>query len=93
MIVYLIFDFPAVEEIEYLHHDEGVEDEGEMSGVDFCLLIDCMIIFVAWDCVITAAADSASLHSVVPFPGGVGGELCLIIGIGIFWNKFFSPEN
>ncbi len=47
MIVYLIFDFPAVEEIEYLHHDEGVEDEGEMSGVDFCLLIDCMIIFVA----------------------------------------------
>lgn len=47
MIVYLIFDFPAVEEIEYLHHDEGVEDEGEMSGVDFCLLIDWVIIFVS----------------------------------------------
>ena len=31
---YFIIDFAAVDKIEELHHDKGIEDEGEMSGVD-----------------------------------------------------------
>ncbi len=38
--------FTAVHEIEHLHHDEGVEDEGEMPGVYVELLENWVVVFL-----------------------------------------------
>ena len=42
--MYLILDFSAVDEVEDLQHDEYVEDEGEVTGVDACRCLDCLVV-------------------------------------------------
>lgn len=39
-------EFPAVEEVEHLHHHECVEYEGEVPRVDVQLLVDYFVVFL-----------------------------------------------
>jgi hypothetical protein len=39
--------FAAVEEIENLHHNECVEDEGEVSRIDAVAVVDCLVVRMA----------------------------------------------
>ena len=46
---YLIVDFAGVYEVEDLHHDEGIEDEGSMSWINSSILEDIFVVYFASD--------------------------------------------
>lgn len=66
-------DFASVEEIEYLHHDKSVENEGEMTRIYFCFIVNIRIVMISIDlehptrncmaicCVFVALQESWSL--------------------------------
>jgi hypothetical protein len=41
---YLLMKFTAVEEVEDLHHDKGVEDKGEVPRVEVEFILDGLIV-------------------------------------------------
>ena len=44
---YLLVKFTAVEEVEDLHHDKGVEDKGEVPRVEVEFILDGLIVNIA----------------------------------------------
>ena len=86
-------DFAAVEEVEDLHHYEGVEDEGEMSGLDVSGVVDSLIVAVTRDGDESARADSASNDTVFPLPLRVSRKVFGVVTIRVLRYKVLSPEN
>lgn len=69
-------EFFGIEEVEDLEHDEGIEDEGEMSGNDHGLLVNSLIIPSSIDLFHSSASDGSTDNSVVPFVIRMGGKDC-----------------
>lgn len=68
--------FFGIDEVKDLEHDEGVEDEGEVSRDDHGLLINILVVPAAIDVFHSTTSDSTADNTVVPFVFGVFGENC-----------------
>ncbi len=64
----------AVDKVEDLKHDEGVENKGKVSGIDFGLIVDRAIVGVSVDVNHSTATNCPSNYAIVPFPRGVSSE-------------------
>lgn len=92
-IKYLIVDFAAVDEIEDLHHDEGIEDEGEVSGVDSESIEGSFVVSISRNSHDPATADSTSYLAVVPFPLRVGGEVLSVKAVDFLRDEGLPCED
>ena len=72
--MYLFVKFFAVEEVEDLHHDEGVEDKCEVSGDDFVFCENWVVVMLPTDCSHSSASNCASDDTVCPLVFWVVGE-------------------
>ena len=87
-------DFACVDEIENLHEYKDVENEGEMARIIASCVKGCEIIVRSIDIVKSAAADSASYYTVVPFVLWMVLIYELVVeGVHLFRNKPFSIKN
>jgi len=59
-------DFAAVEEIEHLKHDKGVEDEGEVPRVNVSIVKDISIVIFASNCGESSATHLPSDYPILP---------------------------
>ena len=66
---YLIVELAAVDEVEYLHHDESIEYEGEVSGVDVVCLPYLHVVFPIADVVHPSTADCTPYNTILIFIG------------------------
>lgn len=85
--------FATVDEVEDLQHYEGVEDEGEVSGVDSSFGVGCLVVIVSTDGDLSSTADSSANHSIVPLPFRVCSVSCEIGGVSILRDDEFAPEH
>lgn len=92
-IKYLIVDFAAVDEIEDLHHHEGIEDEGEVAGVDTQGIEGSFVVSISRNSDDSATADSASYLAVVPFPLRVGREVLGIEAVDFLRDEGLPCED
>lgn len=90
---YLFVQFPGIHEVEDLHEDESVEDEGVVPGVDHSLIEHSHIIVLALDREEAATANSASHHSVEPLVCWVAGEDSGVVGIDVLGDELLAPED
>lgn len=58
--------FFAVEEVKDLHHDEGVEDKCEVSGDNFVLRENWVIVVLPTNCSHSSASDCPSNDTICP---------------------------
>ena len=83
----------GIEEVESLHHDEHVEDEGEVPGGDACEIVDVLVVDIAIDLVGTAAPDGASDHTVVPLVFGVVGKGAAVERVDILRDDVLTRKD
>lgn len=93
MWFYLFMQFPRIDEIEDLHHDKCVEDEGEMPGICPCCLEDSLIVVAATDSVESSTSNCPSHYSIVPFIFRVVIEYSAVQRICILRDKRISVKD
>ena len=86
-------EFAGVEEIEDLHHDEGVEDEGEVTRVDPVLVEDGEVVVRARRVIEATRADSTANYSVVPFLARVIGKDARVVRVRVFGDPVLSGKD
>ena len=85
--------FTGVEEIEDLHHDEGVEDKSKVTRVDPVLIEDGEVVVRPRGVVEATRADSSAHHSVVPLHSSVVGKDTSIIRVRVLRDPVLSGED
>lgn len=73
-MMYLLVELPSIEEVEHLHEDESVEDEGVVSRVDQSGIVDLHIVVFSLDGEETTTPNSAPHNSVQPLVSWIAGE-------------------
>lgn len=80
-------EFPAVDEVENLHHDECIEDKSKVPRIDAEFFIDGIVIFIPVDVVESARSYGASYYSIAILVFGVIFEECLVVGSRVLGHK------
>lgn len=86
--------FPCVEEVEHLHHDKSIKNDGKVPGVVFGGCKGVFVIFVAVEVVKSATADSPAQKSISPAvlrvtQVGFG----RVNAVRVFRNESFAHED
>ncbi len=93
MVDYLLVKLPRVYKVEDLHEGESIEDKGEMPGIYHSGIVDSHVVVSSSDGVEAATSDRPSNDSIQPLAGRVLRKDGGIVGIDIFRNELFSPED
>lgn len=56
--------FSAVKEVEHLHHDECIEDEGKVSGIHVVFLVNWEIVTSSINVIESATADCSTDNTI-----------------------------
>lgn len=88
-----VSDLPAIKEVKQLHHDESVEDKGEVPRLDPCLPKDRLIVIRTINLNISPTTDSPSNNAIVPLPIRISRKVALVVVIDLLGNKSFSQED
>ena len=86
-------EFAGVEEVKDLQHDEDVEDESEMSGVDVGLFENSVVVRVAVHKGMSAASDSATHDAIVPLVIRMGGKDSGVQGVDVLRDELLTSEG
>ena len=85
--------FSGVEEVEHLHHDKGVENEGEVPASYSTLIQDILVVMISIGKEQSTASDSSSNDTVVPLRFRTVGEDIAIKGILVFRDDELTKEG
>lgn len=83
----------GIEEIDGLHHDEGIEDEGEVSGGNIVCGENIIVVSVSVGFEQSAASDGSSNDTIVPFVFRIVGENTAIKGVLEFRDEVLASKD
>ena len=87
--IHFVMNFAGVDEIEDLHHDKGVKNEGEVPGVVVCGLQNGLVVGFPIDLYIPAGSGHVICCVLV-----VGLEISDVVKIiSVFWDDVLACEH
>lgn len=90
--------FPAVQKVEDLHHNKGVENEGKMPRIDLKLFVYRLVVVVPVDKSHSSTSNSTSYNSIIPFILGMASkgssvQLVIILGNELLPCKYQNQQH
>lgn len=83
----------AVDKVEEGHHDECVENKGEVSWVHPCIFENSLIVVIASNCDHPTTSDGPTNDTVMPFPLRMPSKSWSIVGINEFRYECLPPKD
>ena len=83
----------GIDKVEDLHHDEGVEDESEVSRKDSVLAVNWSVVIFTVDEIQTAASDCTTDDAVLPFVLRVAGEDASVVRVLVLRDQLVPGEH